>query len=52
VCVCAYASEVDMRYLSDSVQIFDFELSSGDFEAINKLNRNLRRGAPIVVRNG
>jgi len=38
--------------MSDRVQIFDFELSSSDFEAINKLNRNLRRGAPVVVRNG
>lgn len=33
-------------------QIFDFELSPSDIDAINKLNRDLRRGAPVLLRNG
>jgi len=42
----------DWKPGSDDVQIFDFELSSSDVEAINRLNRNLRLVVPLVVRNG
>ena len=42
----------DIHCLFDALQIFDFELSPSDIEAINQLNKDLRIGAPTKVRNG
>ena len=44
--------DADKKCLFDALQIFDFELSSSDVEAINKLNKDLRIGAPTKIRNG
>jgi len=42
----------DSHCLFDALQIFDFELLPSDMEAIDKLNKDLRIGAPTKVRNG
>ena len=49
--VCTLVINSAVR-LNVCAQIFDFELTSGDMEAINKLNRDLRLVAPTAVRNG
>lgn len=50
--IASIPKSVTPARIQQNMQIFDFELSSADFEAVNKLNKDLRIGAPTIVRNG